>query len=256
MGDPFKKVQPGDPLKMAAETFNTFIDAAQDFEARTRGLGQKATVQAPQRTIIPVKNMSGADRYRFDVLEISQPLFDINSDAGKERPMAMGVKPSGPSSKIAVLLEPAKVQEIARACVSGVTVARVNLKEKWHDWVDLKKDECEYLESRVEPGGGYILWSTGLTGTQLVLLKISNPPPVHFPARITSVTWETGGRYKYGFQEVQKKAKEWDGWKDKKEEEGGRSGTAFNLVETVNHATCVPAKVNETVWMEEVHFTG
>ena len=64
MGDPFKKVQPGDPIDgIPAETFNTFIDAALDFKARTRGLGQKATAQAPQRTIIPVKNLSGADRY-------------------------------------------------------------------------------------------------------------------------------------------------------------------------------------------------
>jgi len=106
MGDPLKKVQPGDPIDgIPAETFNTFIDAALDFKARTRGLGQKATPQAPQRTIIPVKNLSGADRNRFDVLEISQPLFDINSDAGKERPMAMGVKPGGPSGKIAALLD-------------------------------------------------------------------------------------------------------------------------------------------------------
>lgn len=249
-------MQPGDPLKIPAETFNTFIDAAQDFKARTRGFAQKATAQAPQRTIIPVKNLSGADRYRFDVLEISQPLFDIDSDAGKERPMANGAKPGGPSAKIAVLLEPARVGEIARACVSGVTVARVKLKETWHKWVDLKKDECEYLESRAEPGGGYILWSSGQVGTQLVLLKISNPPPVHFPAKITSVTWETGGRYKYTFVEVEKKAKEWDGWKEKKEEDGGRSGIAFNLIETVNDDACMPAKVNETVWMEEVHFTG
>ena len=93
------KVNSGDPLKIPAETFNTFIDAAQDFKVRTRGFTQKATAQAPQRTIIPVKNMSGADRQRFDVLEISQPQFDINSDAGKERPMAMGVKPRGPSEK-------------------------------------------------------------------------------------------------------------------------------------------------------------
>jgi hypothetical protein len=104
--------------------------AAAQSEPDARSAAVKATAQAPQRTIIPVKNLSGADRERFDVLEISRPLFDINSDAGKKRPMATGVKPGGPSGKIAVFLEPAKVGEIARACVSGVTVARVKLVEK------------------------------------------------------------------------------------------------------------------------------
>ncbi|MGC1275725.1 MAG: hypothetical protein WBC44_18605 [Planctomycetaceae bacterium] len=35
MGDPFKKVQRGDPLRIPAETFNTFIDAAKDFRSWT-----------------------------------------------------------------------------------------------------------------------------------------------------------------------------------------------------------------------------
>ena len=34
MGDAFKKVQSGDALRIPAETFNTFIDAARDFKAR------------------------------------------------------------------------------------------------------------------------------------------------------------------------------------------------------------------------------
>ena len=53
MGDPLKRVQPGDPLKIPAETFNTFIDAAADFKARTRGFVQKATPQA-LRNALPV----------------------------------------------------------------------------------------------------------------------------------------------------------------------------------------------------------
>lgn len=257
MGDPFKKVQPGDDQEIPAETFNTFIDAALDFKARTRGLGQKATPQVPQRTIIPVKNMTGAQRNRFDVAAVDQPIFDLGSAAGKQRPAAVGVKPDPASQlgRIAVFLEPADVGAIARCCVSGVTVARVTFHEKWHRWADFKKDECQSLESRAEPGGAYILWSPGSTGTQMCLVRLSNPPPVHFPAKITSATSIPGsqGRYKYTFAEVEKKAKEHDGWQVK---DDGRSGTAFNLVETVNDPQCVPAKVGETVRMDEVHFTG
>jgi len=33
MGDPLKKVHPGDPLRISAATFNTLIDVARDYQA-------------------------------------------------------------------------------------------------------------------------------------------------------------------------------------------------------------------------------
>jgi len=256
-GDPLRKVQPGDsldPLK-SAQTFNCFIDAAADFRARTQGLRQKAPEITPQRTIIPVKNMTGSQRARFDVAALDQSIFDINDDAGKERPAAYGLKPDEDTElgKIAVFLEPADVGDVARCCVSGVTVARVSFQEKWHKWADVKDDECTYLESRAEPGGAYILWSPGETGSQIVLVRLSNPPPVHFPAKITAVDSLGDNRYRYTFAEVEKTAAVHAGWTAKA---SGRSGYAYNLIETIGSATCVPAKVDETVRMEEVHFTG
>ncbi len=40
MGDTLKKVQPGDPLVIPAQTFNTFVDAAKDFLRRQHHQGQ------------------------------------------------------------------------------------------------------------------------------------------------------------------------------------------------------------------------
>jgi len=42
MTEPLKKVASGDPLKIPAQTFNTFIDAARDFRARQQGRTQNA----------------------------------------------------------------------------------------------------------------------------------------------------------------------------------------------------------------------
>ena len=36
-GDPYRKVQAGDPLAIPAETFNTFIDMALDWKGRRLG---------------------------------------------------------------------------------------------------------------------------------------------------------------------------------------------------------------------------
>jgi len=253
-GDEFNTVRSGQPLDIAAGTWNAILAAAKAEQDRQAGIGRDPQKAAPQRTIIPLKNMTAADRNRFDVAQINAPILDLATDAGKERPTAIGTIPDGTTpGKIAILLEPAKSGAVVRSCVSGVTVARVYFHEKWHKWADLKGDECEHLESRADPGGAYILSPPEETGSQMCLVRLSNPPPVHFAAKITSATWETGARYKYGFQEVEKTAKEWDGWQNK---QAGRSGYAYNLVETVNDETCVPAKVGETVWMDEVHFTG
>jgi hypothetical protein len=42
VGDTLRKVQPGSPLRIPAATFNAFIDAAGDFEARSPALAQGA----------------------------------------------------------------------------------------------------------------------------------------------------------------------------------------------------------------------
>ena len=48
MGDPFKKVQRGDRLRIPAETFNTFIDAAKDFRNRTQNVARQRQLDLPQ----------------------------------------------------------------------------------------------------------------------------------------------------------------------------------------------------------------
>ena len=70
MGDNFKKVRPGEPLKIPAETFNTFIDAAQYVRAHRHDRGGGAQAELRRQTVVPVRNDSGGDRGRFDVLAV------------------------------------------------------------------------------------------------------------------------------------------------------------------------------------------
>ena len=55
MGDPFKKVQRGDALRIPAETFNTFIDAVKDYRSRTQNRGHQSQNESQQSGIILVK---------------------------------------------------------------------------------------------------------------------------------------------------------------------------------------------------------
>ena len=75
MGSNLKKAHPGNPLRSPAATFNTFVDAAQDFLPRQRSIGRTPVADRPPFESILLKNARGTDRGRFDVLGIDGPIF-------------------------------------------------------------------------------------------------------------------------------------------------------------------------------------
>ncbi len=68
-----QKVRAGDPLRIPPGTFNTFIDAARDYQARRLYQGQGSQAAARHSGLVLVKNASGADRDRLDILGVDGP---------------------------------------------------------------------------------------------------------------------------------------------------------------------------------------
>ena len=62
MGDMLKKVQPGDPLKIPAATFNAMIDAARDYQNRQRYAGRTAQAFLLQAGIATASTSSASTR--------------------------------------------------------------------------------------------------------------------------------------------------------------------------------------------------
>lgn len=87
-----KKVRPGDPLVIPAATFNTFIDAARDFQDRQRSARRDAVREQRDTGIVLVRNETGADRERFDVLGIDERIIAGRSlpDRGRSRSGGQG----------------------------------------------------------------------------------------------------------------------------------------------------------------------
>src|SRR5512146_1077497 len=108
-GDPFKKVRTGDRLRIPATTYNAFIDAALDLRARRQNATTQDTPTFRQAGIIQVKNCTGENRERFDVLGVDDPIFlpAENETSFKNRVMFDGVVPVDPDhkGKFVVLLE-------------------------------------------------------------------------------------------------------------------------------------------------------
>ena len=181
-GDAMKKVQPGDRLKIPAETFNTFIDTARAFRADQQNLGVQPRPELRDRDVVLVRNNSGADRQRFDVLGIADALFtpEDNLDEFQNRSPLTGVAPaiSDHVRRLVVLLEPVAEGALARACLAGIVPIRLNVVFEWHQYAHIAGDDPTRLVS--DCVGYPILWkddeeNADENGNRWALVKIGGP---------------------------------------------------------------------------------
>ena len=204
--DHLRKVQSGQKLEIPAGTFNAFVDAAKDLRSRQQSRRQEHEPRYPNSGVVKVRNQSGQDRDRFDVLGLVSPIIDpaANLQAFSNEPALEGVRPEDPDhfGKFAILLEPVKDGQIAHcACVSGVTPARVNVTKEWHDRADVRRDDPTCLESG-EYGSAMILWKQPGKGLKWALVKIGLPYDEAFWARIAACMKVGPNKWMYSFVEV------------------------------------------------------
>ena len=175
MGDTMKKVRTGDPLRIPAATFNTFIDAARDFQQRQRNTVQLPQVSSASEGIVLVKNNSGADCPRFGILGVDGVLYDpvSNPERFKNSTAVVGVTPveTNHKGKFVVLLEPLKDGGIGRARISGTTCVQLNVLSEGHTHADVEEGQSAQLKSDVS-GSAVILWKETGTGTKWALVKL------------------------------------------------------------------------------------
>lgn len=155
-----KHVSRGDPLVIQAATFNTFVDAARDFQQRQMNTGRTSLPEPQQTGIILVRNDSGTDRDRFDVLGINDVLIDPSDNETEftNRVAVAGVTPTADHvGRFVVLLEPIKSGSIGRAYVDGVCVARVEMIDESHTYADIEAGTAAQLVSSTF-GSVRLLW--------------------------------------------------------------------------------------------------
>ncbi len=181
-GDAMKKVQPGDRLKIPAETFNTFIDAARAFRADQQNFGAEARLELRDRDVVLVKNQSGTDRQRFDVLGIADALITPtnNLDEFQNRSPLTGVAPTIAEHvrRFVVLLEPVANGAIARAAIAGIVPVRLKVVYDWHQFAHIADGDSTHLVS--DCVGFPVLWKDSAgnedeNGNHWALVKIGGP---------------------------------------------------------------------------------
>ena len=177
MTDSLKKVKSGDPLKIPAATFNTFVDTARDYQARKHQQGQGSRAAVRHSGLVLVKNASGADRQRFDVLGVNGPIFTPADaeDAFKNAVALVGVTPSqaGHAGKFVILLEPVAAGEIGLACAEGVCPVHIYVEDEAFEFADVNNGAPSSLKTS-RTGAATILWRESGTGTVWAVVKIAN----------------------------------------------------------------------------------
>ena len=127
----FRRVKAGDPVKIPAPAYNAWCEAAEAFRAGNQGFTTPTAGDRPDYTRVKVRNDSGADRSRFDVLGVSGPLFTPTDNLAEflRAPKLIGALPDADThaGRFVILLEPLPAGKIGWALAAGVVPVTVNM---------------------------------------------------------------------------------------------------------------------------------
>ena len=174
MGDTLKKVQPGDPLRIPAATFNTILDAARDFQQRQRSVSHAARPQIRQPGVVLVRNDSGADLDRFAVVGLDDVLIDPADNLAEfQNHIAFSavVPTVDHAGRWAILQEPLADGAIGQAVAAGVTPVQVDMASESHRHAALDPGESGHLQSATS--GAEILWVKSGTGVKWAAIRFA-----------------------------------------------------------------------------------
>lgn len=183
-----QKVQPGQKIRgnFSAAAFNAMAEAADAYSRSQHDVLAGARGSYRDSGTIFIKNASGSDRERFDVLAFDQPLF-LPSDAPDQfanQVVMTGVRPwlGCPPGSFGVLVEPIADGAIGRAQISGVTPAKVYVNNEADTHADLRSQwnlttSASFQLTTTWGQGARILWKEAGTGLKLAVVQLGQACP-------------------------------------------------------------------------------
>lgn len=121
----FEPLQSGDPIKPTAFEWNAMLSAGQKALAGSQGItpidGQRGSLS--QSMWVWVKNESGSDRNRYEVMSLGDPLWDL--DLTEQRDLIFAANSSAADSTPVVLITPIANGKIGRGVIDGLALAKV-----------------------------------------------------------------------------------------------------------------------------------
>ena len=188
------KVRPGEPLKIPADQYNSFIDAASKVKSLEPLFAQGVRRGANDYDTLKVRNGTCSDLPRFSIVGLDWSTLNPSTDLleWKQQPSMDCVLPNAQThrGRFAVLVEPLLSCAMGTAVASGVVPCRVNVTNEGHQYASPITGQTGWLQSTSE-GSAQILWKQPGTGLLWAFIRISNAPSqatTTTTSRITTTT--------------------------------------------------------------------
>lgn len=181
MAGGFTRANEGDPWAPSAAFHNATLDAIAHVRM-LRGSGGAARGGIASAGVVVVKNTSGIDRGRFDVLGIDTvyPTPAANLNTFKAGPFFHCITPdiADHKGRFVILLEPIAIDKYGAGIVSGVCRVQINVgaDDEALTQADVKDGDAKTLES-VEGGSAKILWKEGGIGVKWAVVSLGQAGP-------------------------------------------------------------------------------
>ncbi|MCE5280348.1 MAG: hypothetical protein ABFD92_07900 [Planctomycetaceae bacterium] len=162
-----KKVHSGDPMVIPASMYNSMVDLVNQSRGGKLAGGAAASQTAAPAGQVLIRNDSGADRARYDILGIDGLVFtpDDGLENFHNRVTLKGSTPTeAHKGKFVILAEPAAAGELARAYISGLCPVQLKIGSADHKYADIAASQSGYLAT-AETGAAQILYAADTSGT-------------------------------------------------------------------------------------------
>lgn len=194
-----KPLKPGDTPAdgpLSAACWNRVVSAVASLESMRRSGGRSAAgVRFADPAIVRVKNSSGTDRKRFEVLGVEGVVFTPTDNLAQFQNAIYldGKKPTADHlGKFVVLCQPLRASAIGWAWAAGVCVVKVDFDYEDQPYADVKADDAGLLKGG-EGGAAQVLWKEEGTGTKWAVVRLGAPTyPKLFGKLDADLTQATG----------------------------------------------------------------
>jgi hypothetical protein len=139
-GDSFRRVMPGEPMRIEARAWNACVDAAEAV-VMTRPSPKSSQRDRRSSGLVLIRNDSGDDVSQYGILGVSGILIAAadNEIEFRQRVLLTGVTPEAGTheGRFVVTLEPIADGEIGLACASGVIQVPVQVSDEGHRYAEI-----------------------------------------------------------------------------------------------------------------------
>jgi hypothetical protein len=172
----FQYVRSGEPLQIPAATYNAMLDAAQAH--RNRRINHASHGNGFGSLFVSIVNKSGSFLKKFDVVGLDGAAETRNLNEFRNRIIFRGVVPQKRhKGKFAVLQEDASPNMVVRACVYGVTQAKIRTESNdTVTYCDIQEGVTDHL---ISGGGTEVLWSDETASYRWGLIRIGGGFKIH-----------------------------------------------------------------------------